>query len=165
MNSGKENSDLQSSYEFNSIWADRIARLIILGLAVDIVVVFISGKSWLENILTIIADTLIITGVWGELSFARRAKEAGDGIVAKANERAAKADLARIELEAQLSPRMLNQRQLDLIKSFKDQFPAVNIGYETDAESWWFAMELRKSLHVNRHRRRLICSRPVSPHL
>lgn len=40
---------------------------------------------------------------------------------------------------------MLNQRQWDLIESFKAQFSAINIGYEADAESWWFAMELRKA--------------------
>jgi hypothetical protein len=81
--------DLQSKYEFNSAWADRIAFLIIVGLAVDIAAVFILKMKLLDGALTIVANALIAAGVWGELWFARRAKEAGDGIVAEAKARAA----------------------------------------------------------------------------
>jgi hypothetical protein len=81
--------DLQSKYESNSAWADRIAFLIIVGLAVDIAAVFILKKELLDGALTIVANALIAAGVWGELWFARRAKEAGDGIVAEAKARAA----------------------------------------------------------------------------
>ena len=64
---------------------------------------------------------------------------------AEATERAAKADLARVQFEAQLSPRMLDQSQWDLIQSFRGKFSAINIAFETDAESWWFANELKKA--------------------
>ncbi len=100
MSSGNEGSNLQSSYEFNSLWADRIARLIIVGLALDIAAVFILGKSPLDGVITVSADTLIIAGVWGELWFEKRAKAAADGIVAHAEARAAEAN-ARAE-EARL---------------------------------------------------------------
>jgi hypothetical protein len=40
---------------------------------------------------------------------------------------------------------MLNQRQWDLIQSLKGKFSAINIAFETDAESWWFATELRNA--------------------
>ncbi len=145
MNESDGSNDLQSSYDFNSSWAERIAFLIIVGLAIEIAAVFVFQKPLWEAAFTVLATTLIAAGVWGELIFARRAKTAGDGIVAQANERAAKADLARAELEAKLSPRMLNQRQWDLIQSFKGKFSAINIAFETDAELWWFASELRNA--------------------
>ena len=95
MNSGnaEKGRNLQSQYEFNSRWGDRIARLILLGLAVDIFAAFILGKSALEIVLTIVANALIFAGVWGELWFEKRAKAAGDGLVAEANARAAEAQL------------------------------------------------------------------------
>ena len=96
-------NDLQSKYEFNSRWADRIARLILLGLAVDILAAFILGKSAPEIALTIIANALILAGVWGELWFEKRAKAAGDGIVAEANARAAEADARAAEAHAELA--------------------------------------------------------------
>jgi len=148
MNNGNKNGDLQSSYAFNSVWADRIARLIILGLAVDIVVVFISGKLWLEAVLTVIADTLIIAGVWGELWFARRAKEAGDGIVAKANERAAKADLARVELEKQLAPRVLTKEQFEILQTLRGKVSTVCITAMSDFEALRFSSQIADALRA-----------------
>ena len=86
------NDDLRSKYENNSVWADRIALLIVVGLVVEIAAVFILQKPLLEAILTTSATALIACGVWGELWFAKRAKEAGDGMVAEANARAAEAN-------------------------------------------------------------------------
>ena len=40
---------------------------------------------------------------------------------------------------------MLNQEQWDLIQAYKGKFSAMNIGYETDAEAWWFATELKNA--------------------
>lgn len=155
MSKGTSESELRSRYERNSAWAERLALLILVGLAVEIVAVFFLKKPLFEGALTIAANALILAGVWGELLFERRAREAGDGIVAEANaraaeanERASKADLARTELEAQLSPRMLNQEQWDLIQSLKGKFETINIAYETDAESCWFAAELQKAFSL-----------------
>jgi hypothetical protein len=102
--SNENGGNLQSKYEFNSTWADRIAHLILIGLAVDIIAAFVLGKSPLEVTLSITASVLIALGVWGELWFARRAKEAGDGIVAEAKARAleAKLELARLEKKSEL---------------------------------------------------------------
>jgi hypothetical protein len=107
--------DLQSRYEFNSAWADRIAFLIVAGLAIEIAAVFILHKPPLEGALTIVANLLIVLGVWGELIFARRAKEAGDGIVAQANAGAAvanaRAEEAKLELARLTTPRSLTAEQ------------------------------------------------------
>jgi hypothetical protein len=98
MSNGTNDSELRSRYEINSARAERLALLILVGLVVEIASVFILKKSCLEGALTIVATSLILAGVWGELLFERRAKEAGDGLVARANARAAEAqlELARI---------------------------------------------------------------------
>ena len=82
MNSGRNDNgrDLRTEYEKNSTSAERIALLILVGLTIEIVSVFILEKRWFEGSLTIIANALIAIGVWGEIVFERRAKEAGDGI-------------------------------------------------------------------------------------
>jgi hypothetical protein len=101
-------SELKSKYEKNSAWAERLALLILVGLAAEIVGVWILGKSLLEGGITIVANLLIILGVWGELRFERRAREAGDGIVAEANVRALE---AQVELAKFKAPRSLNAEQ------------------------------------------------------
>jgi len=100
MNSGK-NGELRPIYERNSKRAERFALLILVGLAVEIADVFIFEKPLVEALLTIGSTALILTGVWGEIFFERRAREAGDGIVAQANARAAEAqsETARLQLE------------------------------------------------------------------
>lgn len=92
MNNGKH-GDLKSTYEENSTRAERFAFLILVGLALEIISVFVLSKSLLEALLTIGSTTLILAGVWGEIFFERRAREAGDRIVAEANARAAGAQL------------------------------------------------------------------------
>jgi hypothetical protein len=117
MSSGNDENggSLQSRYEFNSVWADRIARLILVGLIVDIGAAFAFRKSLLESSVSIIADALIAIGVWGELWFEKRAKTAADGIVAQANARAAEANAraeeAKLELARLTTPRTLTAEQ------------------------------------------------------
>jgi hypothetical protein len=142
---GDDGGNLRSEYERYSALAERIALLILVGLAVEIAAVFILHKPRLEGALTIAATALIAIGVWGEILLEKRAKAAGDSLVAQANERAAKADLARAELEDKLRPRMLNQAQWDFIQALAGRFEHVNIGYETDAETWWYASDVQKA--------------------
>jgi hypothetical protein len=146
MSNNNNDCDLQSRYEFNSSWAERIAFLIIVGLAVEIAAVFIFRKPFWEGVSTIVANVLIVAGVWGELIFERRAKAAGDGIVAKANaraaeanaqaavanERASEANQRALELEAQLKPRWDVSRAtfkvlVDLFKEHKDRIGAITV--------------------------------------
>ena len=65
---------------------------------------------------------------------------------AEANERAATADLARMELERKLAPRELTQDQFDALQELKGQFEIINVAYETDAETWWFANSIISAL-------------------
>jgi hypothetical protein len=122
--------DHSSRYDFHSTWADRVALLIVLGLAIDIAAVFIFQRPFLwEGALAVVANLLIALGVWGELWFARRAREAGDAIVAEAKARAATANertaeleltlenerLARVRIERELAPRYLSAEQYERI--------------------------------------------------
>ncbi len=127
MDSGGDS--LKSRYERNSAWADRVARLILLGLAIDIIAVFVLQKSWLESFLGVSANALIALGVWGELWFEKRAKEAGDGIVAEANARAAEANAraqeATLELARLRTPRVLSPDQLSQLIDAAKPFAVV----------------------------------------
>lgn len=119
-----DKADLKSVSEFNSTWADRVAYLILAGLLVDILDLFMS-EGWAKIAAAIGANLLIFGGVWGELWFAKRAREADDGRVAEAHASAARASaqaaeanlaaeterLARAKLEASLAPRILDREK------------------------------------------------------
>jgi hypothetical protein len=122
----KDSNDLKSVSEFNSVWADRVAYLILVGLLVDIADLFTSEGRWKIGV-SIGANLLIFGGVWGELWFAKRAREADDGRVAEANARAAEATLQVARLRA---PRVLNPEQRSRISEKMRQFggPRVSVG-------------------------------------
>jgi hypothetical protein len=122
---GPEDNDLKSISDFNSRLADRLALLILAGLTVDIAAVFVLGKSWLEYILTIGANALIFFGVWGELYFAKRAREADDGRVAEANARAAEAQLETERLRAAnlAVQKLLTPRRITLMPKDENEAP------------------------------------------
>lgn len=145
---GPKNSDLKSISEFNSAWADRLAYLILAGLLVDIADLFIP-EGWWKIVAAIGANLLIFGGVWGELWFAKRARDADDSRVAEANARAAEANKfaeeerhARVKLEAQLRPRTLSDEHIDMIETLRDKFPVINIAREVDIETHVFAQEI-----------------------
>jgi hypothetical protein len=116
---GKSPGDLKSSYERDSARADALAKLIIAGLVVEIAGVLVLQKPALEGAVTIVSAALIAIGVWGELKFSHRAREAGDAIVAEAEARAAeatqKAQEAALQLATFRAPRSLNREQTERI--------------------------------------------------
>jgi hypothetical protein len=145
-------SGFKSVSDFNSKWADRIAYLILVGLLVDIGAVFVSDKSW-HDVLTIIADLLIIGGVWGELMFARRARTADDSRVAEAetavseaNVRVAEAELRLEELRKSARPRDIDREIFN--KELEGQPKSrVQIWYLPDiSDGFWFASRLSGAL-------------------
>jgi len=141
MTNGDKTGNLQSKYEFNSTWADRIARLIIVGLVVDIVAAFILGKSWLEIALNIIANLLIIAGVWGELRFSRRAKEASDAIVARAQIAAAEAQLELAKFRTPRAALLTSEVLMSITERLKPfagtQFDCGIGSNGEQADFWW----------------------------
>lgn len=128
--------------------------MIIAGLIGDAaIIVFVSSGSF-EKTLSVISSLVIAFGVWIEEvgSEAAEAKEKADNDleIAELNARAAEANRAaeeekhaRLKLEARLQPRSLNQEQWNLIQGLSGKLLSVNIGYETDAETRWFAGQIR----------------------
>ncbi len=154
------NGDLEGASSSCERWGIGFAGIVVVAVIAELVISWAKPPYLLFLTESAVADAVIAIGIAGEIllgtiwnnriqtELRRRSNEQLASAVqsaAKANERASQADLARLQLEAQLSPRMLNQRQWDLIQSLKGKFSAVNIGYETDAECWWFAMELKKA--------------------
>jgi hypothetical protein len=134
---------LRSRYDTYSRWAERVASLIVIGLFVDIVSVWILRKPPLEAFLTIGADVLIVAGVWGEILLERRAREAGDGLVAEAEARAADATLEMERLKAQFSWRVISAAEMaTLISALARSIGPINIMFVLDdAESHTYAMQ------------------------
>ena len=150
---GPKNNDLKSISDFNSKWADRIALLIIVGLGVDIAEVLILGKEWPEWALTIAANSLIAGGVWGELWFAKRAREADDSRVAEANasaananERAAQLTLDLEKEKAKHAPRHLTERQIEELQNLKGRLTKIQLMIAWDIETTLFAAQIRMAL-------------------
>ncbi|HYK81086.1 MAG TPA: hypothetical protein VEU95_15735 [Micropepsaceae bacterium] len=109
---------LERRYERFSKRAERIAWLIVAGLALDLVVVCISDAPIREKTLQALADALIVGGVAGELAFERIARTAGDSVTAlareraaQATERAAKAELETERIKKQVEPRRISSEQ------------------------------------------------------
>jgi hypothetical protein len=147
--SNKGGRDLQSRYEFNSTLAERIALLIIVGLAVEIASVFIVGKPLLwEGVLTIFANVLIAAGVWGELRYSKRAKEAGDGIVAEANARASEAQLQLERLRAKLGPRKIDPDIFLKALDGRPKSPIEIMFPKEDGEAFMLAIQFRDLLRT-----------------
>ena len=137
-----------SSCERWSIWC---AALVVISIIAEFVIAIVrpSYGSFLE--LSAIADAGIAIGIVGEVLFGSiwnnriqtELRNRSNAKLADAIERAAEADLARVELEAKLLPRMLNQDQWDFIQGLRGKFSIVSIAYETDAETRWFAGQIR----------------------
>jgi hypothetical protein len=118
-----------------------------------------SKKPFLESALTIFANALIWVGVWGELFFEKRAREAGDGFVAEANARASKANekaekerLDRIKIEQeilkQLRPRDLSRQQFDdLVSALEGKInKPLSVHTLADHEASSFGFAIRDAL-------------------
>jgi hypothetical protein len=124
--SGEE--DLRNSISKNENCSEWGGIAVVFGLVVEVVLTatYRHGESIIEAWGPVVADILIALGVAAEILFARKARSKSETLqlrsaekVAEANARATAADLARVKLEAQLAPRMLNQEQWDLIQSLK----------------------------------------------
>jgi hypothetical protein len=64
----------------------------------------------------------------------------------KQQERAAKAERSLLELQSYQQPRQLTKKQFNAIQTLRGKYTAINIAYETDADSEMFASELAVAL-------------------
>jgi hypothetical protein len=149
---GHKKIDPHQKLESLERWSARATLAILLGIFIEIGSLFWFQHDPVERLIGVIANALIGIGLVVEyIAILRAIVASGDANresdekIAEANERAAQADLARAELEDKLRPRELNQAQWDFIQELTGQFEQVNIGYETDAETRWYAMEVQKA--------------------
>jgi hypothetical protein len=131
------------------VWSERIL-LAGLFLEITLLLAFSKNAPWYETVSLVFANILVFAGcadeaIWGGATKAdaEELQRLSEERVSAANERAAKADLARAELETKLLPRELNQEQWDFIQTLKEKFEIISIAYETDGETRWFAGEIR----------------------
>jgi hypothetical protein len=148
------NEELEQSVESCERWEWFGGGLVFVGVAAAVAIAAIHPPydSFLEQWGSAIADGLVAIGVATEIKFGQMAglrqnelKQRSEILAVEANERATKADLARIKLEAKLVPRSLNQEQWDFIQSLRGKFPIVSIAYELDVETQWFAGQIREA--------------------
>ena len=140
-------------------WAIGGGLFVVLGLFIEAALAYKHPPQDLRIAVmaSFIANLLVLIGVATEVLFAMLARNINleikirsDAKLSDAAERAAEANRiaeqerhARAELEAKLQPRSLNQDQWDFIQGLRGKFPIVSIAYETDAETWWFAGQIR----------------------
>ncbi len=160
-------------------WQWGCAGLVVAAVLAELAIAGIHPPydSLLNKLGTTLADAAIALGIVGEVLFGRMDARIQTELrnrsnkrlafvtqsAAEANVRAATADLARAELEAQFKPRMLNQRQWDLIQSLKGKLSAVNIAFETDARVMVVRDRTEKSVHGSGDRRRDVAAQPERP--
>jgi hypothetical protein len=146
-------NELEGASESCERWSIWCGALVIISIAAEFVIAIAQPPYSLFLKLSAVADAGIAIGIVGEVMFGIRnnriqteLRKRSNVALAAANERAANADLARAELEAKLLPRMLNQEQWDVIQGLRGRFAAISIAYETDAETHWFAQQIRDAL-------------------
>jgi hypothetical protein len=135
--SDQPDSNLRSKYEANSSRAEWFARLILVGLAVEIVEVFVLKRPFLEAAFTIAATTLILVGVSGEIIFEKRARAAGDGIVAEANARTAEAHLELARLNRRVGSRLFDRAKFLEQLEDKPKPASVSIYFDMQVADGW----------------------------
>ena len=134
----EETETLKRTYGHNGRLAGWSGQLIVVGLALDIVVLllFASGKSWLETASGIFATIVIAAGVWLEIYFAHKSDAAAftlqqlsDQRVAEAEARSAEANAkaaeAQLALEKFKAPRALSREAQHRILEKLAQFPKM----------------------------------------
>lgn len=141
-------------------WSARATLLILLGIVIEIVALFISPHDFRERLVSTGANALVAIGLIAEyLVILRTIVATGEAnresdekvaeatkLAAEANERAAKADLARIELEAKFAPRFLSREQFEILQKLRGKIPALIVTTSSDFESTRFGHEIARAL-------------------
>ncbi len=160
MNASKNQLEgVVSACERSEKWS---AAAVVAGLFIEVAlaVFHVRADSFSGIFGTVLADELIFLGVLGETLFGNRGKRAQSELqrrsdlalaeavraASEANERAAKADLARVELEAKLADRHLTETQFNELQSLRDKVKAVAMTAASDAPSAMFAGEIALAL-------------------
>lgn len=153
-----EKEDLKSIFENNRRWAEWSAKAIVIGLALDIVVLllFSANKSFWEIVSGIFATLVIAAGVLAEIHFDGKAGDSAselqrvsDEKIAESNaiaeEARARANQLALDLDRERAarlPRTINQEQrTKLVELLSPDFITkgkVIVNPAMDGEAWQF---------------------------
>jgi hypothetical protein len=137
-----EKGDLGGEYEVNSHRAHISAYVLIAGLILELAnaIIWYRGPETLAEMAAVL---LIVSGVWGEVFFANRARIAGDKQLAEYQTRTAEAQLEAEKLKAQFAWRFLPlEKMAELANKLRVTPASVQISYlQSDPECQYFAKQ------------------------
>jgi hypothetical protein len=140
-------SDFKSISDFNFEWSERLAILILVGLVIDVANFFISSHTC-HVAVGITANSFIFFGIWGELRFAKRARDADDSRVAESERATAEAKLETEKLRTQFAGRKITLEQHDaMVEALREIAPSLDVFIEFqngDPEAFSYANALAK---------------------
>ena len=112
--------DLKDIFENNRRWAEWSAKVVVAGLALDIVVLllFSANKSWLETTSGIFATFVIAAGVWAEIHFDGKSGDAATELQRISDEKIAESNAI-----AETARERANQLALDLDRERAARLP------------------------------------------
>lgn len=119
-------SALEEASERHTSFAEWGAKALIIGLAIELVYVAISDRSWFERLILGVANVLVTGGVGAEVYFARRARSADDKLRAEAKTRLTEAlnraahaeeELIKFRARRSISPEAMKEIS-ESLKSF-----------------------------------------------
>jgi hypothetical protein len=147
---GSKNDPLQT-LEVLERWSGRATLLIFAGILVEMaLVVYFRHEEWLGSF---VANALIGIGLIAEYIVIARTIVASGEVqrlagekVAQALERASRADLARVELEAKLAPRSLSEEQFTVLQTLRGKVSKLIVTTPSDFESTRFGYEVARTL-------------------
>jgi len=145
-------------------WALGCAAVVVLAVVAEIGLAIIHPEydsPW-NRWGTSVADAAIALGIIGEVLFGRidaryqtelrrRSNDklgTAERLAAEANQRAAQIDLRRVQLEAALAPRVISKHQYDVLQTLRGKVAAINIAWETDAETASFSSQVAVALQA-----------------
>jgi len=145
-----DESELDGASESCERWSFWCGALVVVCIISELAIAIVEPPYGLFLKLSVVPDVGVAIGIVGEVLFGMwnnriqtELRTRSNARLSEAIERAAKSDLARAKLEIRLQPRSLNREQWDLIHGLRGKFASINIGYETDAETQWFAQQLQ----------------------
>jgi hypothetical protein len=152
---------LKNRVERSERSAKRGGVAVAIGVAFEVALALANSEPLLLKIAIGLANGLVALGVAAEVLFGRRAAIAqaelqrraesdlaeSIKLAAEANERAAKADLARIELENKLAPRYLEKWQTDALQQLGGIVETLVIAADVDLEAQTFANNVGTALY------------------
>jgi len=122
------------------------AWLVLSAIVLEVVVWISPLCPFLFKVGNALSDGAVAIGIYGEMRFGQIAGNILKIMLAEAVERAAKAELETVRLQAQIAPRVLTEEQIAALSSLKGQAVSANVTWTLDLEASIFASQLIRVL-------------------